>query len=186
MSRQQREIEAKYQAADVASIEDALAGWGLPLSRAVFQDDQAYARSGWRYGMSKLGVPFARLRTEESQHIFTVKTPQENEMACLEYETYVEDRTAMHCAVVAMGFYPTVRIVKNRRTARCGAIAICVDEVERLGTFLEVERIVGAGQTGPEVQAELDAFVQSLGVYVQRTTNTYDSMLLRNAQPVAV
>jgi adenylate cyclase class IV len=42
----------------------------------------------------------------------TVKTPLDNEMACAEQETAVADRAQMHQAVLAMGFVPTVRIVK--------------------------------------------------------------------------
>ena len=91
----------------------------------MVQDDQAYAVAGWRYGQSKLGVPFARLRTEAGRHVFTVKVPGDNELSCAEHETAVADRDEMHMAVVAMGFTPTVRIVKTVATAG-GATRLCV------------------------------------------------------------
>lgn len=62
----------------------------------VHQDDQAYAQYGWCYGMSKLGVAFARLRTQDDRHLFTLKRPTDNELACLEFETEVVDRDQMH------------------------------------------------------------------------------------------
>lgn len=184
MSRESREIEAKYRVSDASAVELALAARGAVLSVPVHQDDQAYAKDGWQYGMSKQGVPFARLRTEGTRHLFTLKLPLENEMACSEYETEVADRAAMHQAVLAMGFYPTVRIVKLRRTARVGNVSVCLDEVEDAGSFFEVEQIVGPGQSGVDVQAQLHQFVQSLGVDVERTTDTYDS-LVRNAHAFA-
>ena len=127
--------------------------------------------------MSKLGVAFARLRTQGGQHLFTLKLPTDNELACLEFETEVADREQMHEAILHMGFYPTVRIVKARRTASLGELSLCLDEVEHIGAFLEVEKVIGPGQSGEVVQAELDAFARSLGVDLERTTETYDSLV---------
>jgi hypothetical protein len=67
--------------------------------------------------MSKLGISFARLRTQDGRHLFTLKRPTDNELACLEFETEITDRSQMHEAILHMGFYPTVRIVKTRQNA---------------------------------------------------------------------
>jgi adenylate cyclase, class 2 len=174
---QAREIEVKYRVHNPAELEKVLARRGYALSLPIHQDDQAYAEEGWRYGMSKLGVSFARLRTQDGRHLFTVKRPTHNEMACLEFETEVADREQMHGAVQNMGFYPTVRIVKTRRTVRAGGLSLCLDEVEHAGTFLEIERVIGPGESGEAVQADLDAYARSLGVELERTTETYDSLV---------
>jgi adenylate cyclase class 2 len=174
---QTREIEVKYRVCDLPALEAELRRRGVVLSSPVHQDDQAYAQDGWRYGMSKLGVAFARLRTQDSHHLFTLKRPTDNEMACLEFETEVADRDQMHEAIQHMGFYPTVRIVKTRRTARLGNVSLCLDDVEHIGAFLEIEKVIGPGQSGEDVQAELHAFVCSLGVELERATDTYDSLV---------
>jgi adenylate cyclase, class 2 len=174
---QAREIEVKYRVYDQADLELALDACGLMFSSAIHQDDQAYAENGWKYGMSKLGVAFARLRTQADRHLFTLKRPTDNELACLEYETEVADREQMHEVILQMGFYPTVRIVKTRRTARLGDLSLCLDDVEHAGAFLEVEKVIGPGQSGKAVQAELHAFACSLGVELERTTETYDSLI---------
>lgn len=171
------EIEVKYRVLDPAGLEAALRDRGVVLSPPIHQDDQAYAPEGWRYGMSKLGVSFARLRTQDGRHLFTLKRPVDNELACLEFETEVADRDQMHEAIQHMGFYPTVRIVKIRRTASLDGLSLCLDEVEHLGGFLEVEKVVGPGQSGEAVQAELHTFAGLLGVELERTTDTYDSLI---------
>lgn len=130
-----------------------------------------------RQRLSKLGVVFARLRTQDARHLFTLKRPVDNELACLEFETEVSDRDQMHEAILHMGFYPTVRIVKTRRTAGLGELSLCLDEVEHAGAFLEIEQVIGPGQSGEAVQAELDAFARSLGAGLERTTETYDSLV---------
>jgi adenylate cyclase, class 2 len=172
-----REIEVKYRLHDLAALERELGRRGAVLSSPVRQDDQAYAQQGWAYGQAKIGVAFARLRTQDGRHLFTVKKPLDNEMACIEHETEVADRAQMHRAVVTMGFVPTVRIVKTRRTATIGDVAMCVDDVEHAGLFFEAEQVVGPWVSALAVQDELDRLVRSLGVTMERVTDTYDTLV---------
>lgn len=172
-----REVEVKYQVRDAEALLVALKARGIELNDPITQDDQAYAPEGWSYGDSKLGVSFVRLRTVGGQHTFTLKRPAENALSCDEYETTVADREQMHSAILAMGFRPTVRIVKVRRTAALPDLELCVDEVAGLGTFLELERMVSDDVPGEAVQAELAAFVASLEIEATRTDETYDSLV---------
>lgn len=176
-----QEIEVKYRVIEPDGLVQALADRGVLLSAAVRQEDQAYAPTWWDYGKPKARVPFARLRIVDGTHLFTVKTPQDNEMACLEAETVVADAGQMHEALLQMGFRPTVRIIKERRTARAGRWSLCLDEVEGLGSFMEIEAVVSAAEPGLAVQTRLDAWVAGLGVKLERVTDTYDS-LVRSAQ----
>ncbi|MEW9556331.1 class IV adenylate cyclase [Nonomuraea sp. NPDC050783] len=180
MASEVQEVEVKYRVRGpeaMRTLEVALERRGGRLSPPIRQDDQAYAQPGWEYGQSKIGVAFARLRTQDGRHLFTVKTPQANEQACLEHETEVADREQMHRAIVAMGFRPTVRIVKVRRIAVLGDLTICVDVVEHAGTFVELERTVPDGESGIAVQAGMDGWARSLGVELERTSDTYDSLV---------
>jgi adenylate cyclase class 2 len=176
-----REVEVKYRVSDPEALLRALETSGIELAEPECQDDQAYAPDGWSYGDSRIGVSFVRLRTVDGKHTFTVKRPAENALACSEYESGIADRAEMDRAVRAVGFYPTVRIAKTRRTAPVGDVLLCVDEVEDLGTFLELERMVADDVAAGPVQAELAEFVASLGVEAARTEETYDS-LVRAAQ----
>lgn len=172
-----REVEVKFRVRDTESLLVALKGRGVDLDGAVFQDDQAYAPVGWSYRDSKDGVSFVRLRTVDGQHTFTLKRPAENALSCDEFESVVTDREQMHSAICAMGFAPTVRIAKSRRSGRVGDVAVCVDEVEGLGGFIELERMVPEGVDSEAVQNELAGWVVALGVDVERTTETYDSLV---------
>jgi adenylate cyclase, class 2 len=172
-----REIEVKYRVEDLESLLVALKSRGIELSEPVFQDDQAYAPAGWQFGDSKLGVSFLRLRTVGGRHYFTLKQPAGNAQACLEYETQVADRQAMHHAAVHMGYRPTVRIAKTRRVAALDDCFLCVDEVEGIGGFLELERMAPDHADAQAVQADLSAFVSSLGIAATRTGQTYDSLV---------
>lgn len=177
------EVEVKYQVFDAAAVVEALRMRQVVLSEPVHQDDQAYAPQWWTYGQSKIGVPFARMRTQQGRHLFTVKKPVDNELSCLEHECEVSDREQMHHALRSMGFHPTVRIVKTRRTARVGALSLCLDDIDQLGVYLEVEQLITDGQCGRTAQQHLHRFVQALGIAVRPVSDTYDS-LVRAAQHV--
>lgn len=172
-----REVEVKFRVRDTESLLVALKRRGVELDNGVFQDDQAYAPADWCYGDSKGGVSFVRLRTVGGQHTFTLKRPAENALSCEEFESVVTDRQQMDAAICAMGFAPTVRIAKSRRSGKVGDVAVCVDEVEGLGGFIELERMVSDGVDGEAVQDELASWVADLGVDVERTTETYDSLV---------
>jgi adenylate cyclase, class 2 len=174
-----REVEVKFRVQDAGALLAALTARGIELGPEVRQDDQAYAPVGWEYGKARGGVPFARLRTVKGRHTFTVKRPAENVLSCDEYESPVADRDQMHQAVLAMGFRATVRIGKVRRTAVIdgNGTVLCVDEVDGVGTFVEVERLVPAGVPGEVVQAELARLVTALGVGVSRTKDSYDTLV---------
>lgn len=179
-----REIEIKYKVDSIEDLLTALRANGIYLSAPVVQDDQAYAPRTWAYGDSKVGVSFVRLRTIENSHTFTLKRPVENSLSCEEYETHVADRAQMHESIIAMGFHATVRISKTRRHAKLGDIVICVDEVDGLGTFIELEKIVSGEVSGELVQKDLADFFSSLGINAVRIYQTYDSMI-REAKEVA-
>ena len=176
-----REVEVKYRVRDLGGLLMALKMRGIELGEPFCQDDQAYAPDGWQFGDSKLGVSFVRLRTVDGRHYFALKQPGENAQACLEYETEVADRAAMHGAILHMGYCPTVRIAKSRRTATMEDCSLCVDDLEGVGAFLELERMVPDDVPAEAIQAELAVFVAAFGVTAVRTDETYDS-IVRAAQ----
>jgi adenylate cyclase class 2 len=54
---------------------------------------------------------------------------------------------------------------------------LCVDELDGLGVFLEVERMVPDDVPGEAVQADLSRFVASLGIDAEQTGQTYDVLV---------
>jgi adenylate cyclase class 2 len=171
------EIEVKYRVEDVDDLLRALEKRGIRLSAPVRQDDQAYAPASWGLDDSRIGVTFARLRMQAGRCVFTTKTPVDNVLACREFETDVTDREQMHAAILAMGYRPTVRVVKTRRTAQVGSFALCVDDVSGAGAYLEVEAVADHTDDMSQVQDQLARWVDSLGVAVERTGATYDAVV---------
>jgi adenylate cyclase class 2 len=176
------EIEARYRIESALNPAGLLAAMGICFGDPIEQDDQAYAPSSWNYGMPRLGIPFARLRTQVGEHLFTVKTPITDVRTCVEQETPIADRDAMHEAILMMGFKPTVRIQKSRRISERAGMTLCLDSVDGVGDFLEVEIIVDDSNADLEqARFELESFVDSLSLNLIRVYESYDT-LVRDAQ----
>ena len=98
-------------------------------------------------------------------------------MECAEHETALSDREQMHGALAALGYEPTVRIVKERRTGRRETMGVCVDIVEVAGGFLEPELVVDDDRDGVQAQSEPSARAHRLGVELERTSRTHDTLV---------
>ena len=85
----------------------------------------------------------------------------------------------MHEVLLLMGFVPTVRIVKVRRLGTWDCMQVCLDTVDGLGTFVEMERMVAESEPA-DVQAAMDRRARELRVPLRRVTQTYDSLLGTN------
>ena len=71
---------------------------------------------------------------------------------------------------------------ETRRTATLDDCSLCIDEVEGVGEFLELERMAPDHADAQTIQADLATFVRSLGIAATRTDQTYDNSLVHAAQ----
>ena len=76
-----------------------------------------------------------------------------------------------------MGYKKANQVIKNRCKGRIGDYEICLDEVEELGSFLEVEKM--AEDNIEEVRKELLDFVLALGISPEdEVKRGYDLLIL--------
>jgi adenylate cyclase, class 2 len=169
------EVEVRFRVDEGAL--DALIACGISFGSALRQDDQAYAPRGWRYGDNRIGIAFARLRTQLDEHLFTVKRPITDVRTCVETECVVSDRAAMHEALELMGFAPTVRIVKTRRSAQHGQLTFCFDELDGVGSFVEVEMLACENDDLDAVRAHMEGLLGELGIVARPCFDSYDTLV---------
>lgn len=171
------EVEVRFRLLDERQALQQLRTVGVRFGKASMQDDQAYAPESWDYSKPRIGVTFARLRTSDTRCLFTVKRPVTDVRTCIEHECFVSDRAAMHEAIMLMGFRPTIKIQKRRALARRGKFTLCLDDVDGLGRFLEIECVASADDDTESVRREIESFVAQVGLVVERCHDTYDAML---------
>lgn len=171
-----KEVEIKIRVADSEEVAGLLQSQGYELSAPVSQKDAIYIPVSEPTVPVTLGANVLRVRREGVRALLTLKQGQE--LAKLEKELEISDPETMEEIFKLLGYKKIAQVNKLRRKARAGDLEICVDEVEGLGSFVEVEKITAED---PEaVQAELLDFLIKLGVDVsQRERVGYDILYVQ-------
>jgi adenylate cyclase class 2 len=168
-----KEIEVKFKVADPGALEEALARAGSVLGAGVLQEDTIYINYDRPFVDFKPGDIFLRIRKSNGKNIFTFK--QGEEMKSVERETEVGSAEQLHDILTFLGFRPEVNVTKRRRKGIWKGYEVCLDEVENLGTFIELEKITD--EDSDLVQEAMVADLHTLGVNTEdRVMNGYDTL----------
>lgn len=164
------EIEQKFAHADFAAIEGRLSEWGAhPDEEHTEADhyfnapDRDFAHTDEAFRLRRIGQA-NYLTYKGPKHPGPVKVRTELEIPLRDGDEAAEQMTRM---LVHLGYRPVAVVRKRRRTyhlERGGfALAVCLDEVERLGRFAEVE-IVAAEELADAARAVLTDTAVALGL----------------------
>lgn len=170
------EIEVKARLSNPEQTIAALKAQGCSLSEPVTQDDKVFLRQGLDYAQSRGKEIFLRLRQQKDQTIFTLKRAKSNELDCVEKEVTVSDGEKMEQILELLGYALVMRIRKTRRKGLCDGYEVCLDEVDGLGSFIELEKMTD--EPAAEVQTQMFSWLTSLGIAESdRVTQGYDTLL---------
>jgi adenylate cyclase class 2 len=179
-----KEIEVKARVTDSKKLFDQIKSLNITLSPEIIQNDETFVDQNFGdYDRVQSGKNILRIRKNNGKYIFTLKQPQKNELDCIEKETEIADPEEFRDALIIMGFKPAVKINKVRRKAKYLDYEICIDEVENLGTFIEVEKITDDSDDSDKVQEELFHFLESLGIDKKdQEFHGYDTLIYLNGK----
>lgn len=172
-----KEIEVKAHLKNREQVMDNLRALGCQFSDPISQNDKIFFPLGFELGKNvKRGINVLRIRKTNDQIIFTLKQSQSNELACIEKELLIDNDKEMEEIFKLLGFYEAVKVNKMRLKCKYKNYEVCVDKVEGLGDFIEVESITDEDEE--KVQKELFDFLQSLGISPSdREMHGYDTLM---------
>jgi adenylate cyclase class 2 len=153
---------------------------GCKLSEPIRQHDLIYSKAGSteEWEDSKVGHIVMRMRRQDNDSIFNLKQQRSTELDNLEIETKVADADAIHKILEILGYSPQVEVKKIRRKGKVGEYEICLDEVEGLGSFVELEKLTSEDVDPEQVQEELLKTLESFGLSrIDRETRGYDTQI---------
>jgi len=176
-----KEIEVKARISNKPQLLEKLAALGCELSAPITQRDQIFVPHGVTVPTPP-GVNVLRIRQQDGATIFTLKQAISNQLDCLERELGIDDPAAMADIFKLLGFEESSRVNKTRQKGLYNGLEICVDSVEGLGDFIEVEKLSEDADSAA-VQAELFAFLKTLGVQESdRVYDGYDVLMIKSKQ----
>ena len=82
-------------------------------------------------------------------------------MDCIEYELHIDDAEALKAIMGLFEYRQGIVVKKKRRTCTFQEYTITLDEVDRLGSFIEIERVVTDGDA-EKIQKEMFIFAKDM------------------------
>jgi adenylate cyclase class 2 len=152
-----QEIEAKYRVADPAAFRERLAACGAQPGARVFEANRLFDTADRKLRAADCGLRVRTCRSlDDAQHTsatLTYKGPRAaGEMKVREeVETAVTDPSAVATILERLGFNEVIFYEKRRESWRVDECEVCLDELPRLGWFIEIE-----GPSAPAVTSACD------------------------------
>lgn len=161
-----REIEIKARVDNLRDVEKKLRERGCLLSGPISQHDTIYSlkKSTEEFESAKKGDVIIRIRRLKDKAQLNLKQQCSGEMDNLEHETEISNVEAVHKILQTLGWFPVVEVKKVRRKGNLGKYEICLDQVENLGSFVELEKMTSDDANPEKVRGELFNELVSLGL----------------------
>ena len=182
------EIEVKGVLKDKEAFIAKLAERGCQLGPEILQEDTVFVRETGSVATYLSNPDFLRLRVEDGgRTLFTFKhhpmRASDADAAPLELEVEVSSREEMERILFLMRYQEAVRVMKRRRKGAYRGWEVCVDEVEELGCFVELEEMAATRDDVEPIQKRMTDFLLELGVDAgKRFKDRYDILLLEKRE----
>ena len=177
------EIEVKAKLKDKAGVMEKLAAFGCQFSDIKTQDDMVWVEKTGSLDDFLSNKVFLRIRIQNGEKvIMTAKSPkakQGNEsLVKREHEVVVNSADEARNILSMVGLQEAVRVVKKRQTAKYEGYEICMDEIENLGSFIELEKIA-EDKDAAQSQEQMLEFLGTLGILPEdQVKKGYDILML--------
>ena len=100
----------------------------------------------------------------------------------MELETEVSDAEVLKSILVHLDFFTVASVMKTRKYLNRGRFTACLDQVEGLGAFLELEVIAEQESERKKILSKMEDLLAILGYHMSDTVQTsYLSMLQKKS-----
>lgn len=154
------EIEIKAHCVDHLSVINRLISMGGKFIRRTDERDIYFNHPSRNFIETDEAL---RIRKSGDNIILTYKGPKQpgKVKTRIEEEVTISDYNRMHEILIRLGFRPVREVKKSRDTYRYNDISVCIDIVEGLGGYVELEKI---GSDAARIENELLKLAAGLGL----------------------
>lgn len=118
---------------------------------------------------------------ELRRSLMTLKVERQTKLVSDEYEFAVDDGNAAHQMLTALGWQEVVTVDKVRLESKTKDYTICIDEVAKLGLFIELEILTEDDANAGDIQQQMYTFLKNLNIDGELWKIPYD-ISIRNLQ----
>lgn len=172
-----QEIEIKFQVNNLDVIKENLLRLGCEFSEELNQKDTVFVPD-INDTSNQEGKQFIRIRNVNEKTELNLKQQSKKIMQSKEIEFEVSDFDAAYDFLDTLGLDEWVTVEKKRITTKYKEFNICIDEVKRLGEFIEIEIVTPEEDQTDYYEEEIVKVAKELGINPdQRINNFYDTMI---------
>lgn len=111
------------------------------------------------------------------QSLMTLKVEGKAKLVSNEYESTVGDGNAARQILTALGWQEIVTVDKIRLESKTKDYTICIDEVTKLGLFIELEVLAEDDANTGDIQRQMHIFLKNLNIDGELWTIPYDTSI---------
>ena len=174
------EVEVKTYLSNINHIIDILKNKGCVFETPIIQKDDVFVHNSIQSADIPNGSNILRIRTENDMHLLTLKQIQ-NSFESIELETKVDNPNIVSEMLTLLEYKRFVTINKKRTISKYNNFLLCIDEVEYLGNFIEVELLVEKEEEKAAALEQIYNFLDELDIsqndicYERRETIIYSN-----------
>ncbi len=171
-----REIELKFKVDNLQSVIDFLISNDCSISEDIVQNDTIFVNDLNNVESVKDSV-WLRIRQLNDKIELNYKKQSEKLSESKEIEFEVSSAKQASSFLKALDFKEWVKVNKIRKYSKFNGCTICIDTVERLGSFVELEILVDENDTKDYEEYLLKTAI-TMGINPQsRISGHYDTMI---------
>jgi len=180
------EIEKKFPVGDAKALRQQLSQFATQEASWVTksQSDEYFNHHQLKFDQLDIAL---RIRSTGEKHILTYKGPNQAENTKIREEFEVElsqqQAEGVTQVLLGIGMHSVARVQKRREKITVEwegtNITACLDTVEEVGSFVELELVVAGEDQVQDATATIESLSQALSLEGS-TTTSYLEMLLKN------
>lgn len=171
-----REIELKFKVENIEEIISFLEKNNCKISSPTYQNDTIYVKDLDNVESTE-GSIWLRIRKTNEIVELNYKKQSAKKMESEEIEFQVNSYEKANSFLKALGFKEWVQVNKKRQYSKYQDYNICIDEVEKLGTFIEIELLINE-QNDINYEEQLLNVAKEIGIDANNRINShYDTMI---------
>ncbi len=181
------EIEIKFKVKDKEKLLNKLKDdFNCSFSNTKTQEDVVFLPVDKATYPVPAGLSVIRIRNENNKKkTATLKQKQTNRVAAKEIEFVIGSTKQFSEFLEAINYKEVVRISKKRINTKYKDFNICVDEVKKLGTIIEIEKLSKNKDDIEIIEKEICDFASLLEINIEdKINNRYDTIIYNIDHPV--
>lgn len=161
------EVEVKAHAPNLDEIEEKIVEIGACRVREEYQEDVYFNAPHRDFAQTDEALRIRKIKSGNSEEIFiTYKGAKMDKISKTrkEIEVAVEDPLKVADIFQNLSFRPVATVRKNRIIYTMGELIITLDEVQGVGSFVEIEKETEEGEDTKEALDEIFATYSKIGI----------------------